>query len=110
MGRTKAQKAELLERYERASELPMALLALLLIPLLVVPLVVDLSDGLSWSFFAIDVFIWGVFFADIAPRRPARPVWPPPARQRVGPQRRPRRSCHTRWAKPRQCDLNLPRY
>ncbi len=46
----------------------MALLALLLVPLLVIPLLADLSDGLDSSFFVIDVFIWGVFFVDIVLR------------------------------------------
>ncbi len=50
-----------LERFERAVELPLLILALLMVPLLVLPLVVDLPSGVQSSFLAADWFIWAAF-------------------------------------------------
>ena len=61
---TTPERAARYERYHRAVEIPLLVLALLLIPLLIVPLVVDLSPVTRSVVAAIDVVIWGVFAAD----------------------------------------------
>ena len=69
------RRTEALDRFERATEFPLLVLALLTIPLLLAPLVLDLSDGQERVIFALDWLIWGVFAADllirtwIAPRK-----------------------------------------
>jgi voltage-gated potassium channel len=50
-----------LERFERAAELPLLILALAMIPLLLAPVVVDLSDTAKATVLAIDWFIWAAF-------------------------------------------------
>lgn len=50
-----------LERFERAVELPLLVLAVAMVPLLIVPLVVDLPSGVEDTFIAADWFIWAVF-------------------------------------------------
>jgi hypothetical protein len=50
-----------LERFERAVELPLLVLALLMVPLLVVPLVVELSPGAEQVVVALDWFVWAAF-------------------------------------------------
>ena len=50
-----------LERFERAVELPLFILALVMVPLLVVPLLTDLSPGVESAFIAADWFIWAAF-------------------------------------------------
>lgn len=52
------------ERFERAVELPMLVLALLFIPLLVVPATVDLSRAVETAFEAASWLIWGAFAAE----------------------------------------------
>jgi len=64
----KGRRVEMLDRFERATDLPLLILALAIIPLLVVPLVVDVSDGVDTAFFAADWVIWAVFAADLAVR------------------------------------------
>jgi len=58
---TTDQRAEALERFERAVELPLLILAVAIIPLLVVPLVVDVSTGVEQALIAVDWLIWAVF-------------------------------------------------
>ncbi|MDQ4068827.1 MAG: ion transporter [Actinomycetota bacterium] len=55
------RRREALERFERAVELPLVVLALAMIPLLLVPLLVDLPDAVESAFIAADWFIWAAF-------------------------------------------------
>jgi voltage-gated potassium channel len=50
-----------LERFERATELPLLILALAMIPLILVPLVVDLDGAAEAAVIGADWFIWAVF-------------------------------------------------
>lgn len=59
-----ADRAERYERYQRSAEVPLLVLALLLIPLLTVPLVVDLSPGAKRALAVADVLVWLVFTGD----------------------------------------------
>ena len=56
-----ARREEDLQRFERAVELPLLVLALAMIPLLVLPLVLDLPSGVETAFIAADWFIWAAF-------------------------------------------------
>ena len=56
-----SERQTALERFERAVELPLLILALVMVPLIVLPLLLDLPDGLEASFVAADWFIWAVF-------------------------------------------------
>lgn len=58
---SQSRREEALDRFERAVEMPLLLLAVAMVPLLVIPLVVDLPRGLERTFIAIDWLIWGVF-------------------------------------------------
>ncbi len=60
------QKA--LERFERAVELPLLVLALVMVPLLILPLLVDLPAALEAIFVACDWFIWAVFAVEYVVR------------------------------------------
>lgn len=57
----RGDRREALERFDRAVELPLLVLALVMVPLLVAPFVVDLSPGLHRTFIAVDWLIWAVF-------------------------------------------------
>jgi voltage-gated potassium channel len=59
-------RAEAFERFSRAVDGPLTVLALLMIPLIVLPLVMDLSPGTESAFLAIDYLIWAVFAAEYA--------------------------------------------
>jgi voltage-gated potassium channel len=50
-----------LRRFEQATELPLLLLALAMIPLLLAPVVVDISDTAEAAVVAADWFIWAAF-------------------------------------------------
>jgi voltage-gated potassium channel len=69
------QRARALETVERATELPMLALALLLVPLLVVPLFVTIPDEWDMAWQTADWIIWAAFAAELsvktylAPRR-----------------------------------------
>jgi voltage-gated potassium channel len=54
-------RGEAFDRFSRAVDGPMMLLALGMIPLIVVPVVVDLSPGQDRAFLAIDYLIWAAF-------------------------------------------------
>ena len=56
-----AKRAAALERFERAVELPLLVLALAMVPLLVVPLLMDLPSGVEAALLAADWLIWGAF-------------------------------------------------
>jgi voltage-gated potassium channel len=49
------------ERFSRAVDGPMMILALAMIPLIVVPLIMDLSPGMDHALMAIDYLIWAAF-------------------------------------------------
>jgi voltage-gated potassium channel len=65
----------LLHKVERITELPLLVLAFVMIPLLVGPFFWDLSPGEESVFIALDTFIWAIFAIDlvikvsIAPQR-----------------------------------------
>ena len=59
-------RGEAFERFSRAVDGPLTVLALVLIPLIVLPLVIDLSPGTESAFLAIDYLIWAVFAAEYA--------------------------------------------
>ena len=64
----KGQRSQLLEKFERVTELPLLVLAAAMIPLLVVPLVADLSATAGAAFFAADWTIWAVFALELSVR------------------------------------------
>ena len=55
----------LLTQVERFTELPLLVLAFVMIPLLVGPLLWDLSPAEESIFVALDMFIWAVFAVDL---------------------------------------------
>ena len=57
-----------LDRFERATELPMLLLALAIIPLLLAPAVFALSDTAKAAVLAADWFIWAAFAVEYVVR------------------------------------------
>jgi len=59
------RRLEALDRFERATQLPLLVLALLTIPLFLSPFVLDLPAGQERVIFALDWLIWGVFAADL---------------------------------------------
>lgn len=69
------RREALLDRIERATELPLMVLAFAMVPLLAAPLFWDLSPAAEAVTFALDMLIWALFAADlavkaaIAPRR-----------------------------------------
>jgi len=72
---TQERRTERLDRFERMTELPLLMLALLMVPLLVAPVALDLSTRVERAMLALDWIIWGVFAAELtirtylAPRR-----------------------------------------
>jgi len=55
------EREQALERFERAVELPMLVLAVAMVPLLVLPLLLDLPPAVEGAFVAADWFIWAAF-------------------------------------------------
>jgi voltage-gated potassium channel len=62
------RRQDALERFERAVELPLLVLALAMVPLLVLPLLLDLPSGVEATFLAADWFIWAVFAVEYVVR------------------------------------------
>ena len=58
----------MLDKIERATELPMMVLAFVMIPLLAAPLFWDLSSRAEAVVLALDAFIWALFATDLAIR------------------------------------------
>ena len=63
--RTTQSRAGLLARLEQWTELPLTVLAILLIPLLLAPVVLDLSNDVESALLVADYLIWGLFAADL---------------------------------------------
>ena len=69
------QSEERLKRIERATELPMLALALLMVPLLILPFTTELSAGADQWFLSADYAVWAAFTIEfvakllVAPRR-----------------------------------------
>jgi voltage-gated potassium channel len=59
--RVRRDRGEAFERFSRAVDGPMMILALAMVPLIVVPLIVDLSPGMDRAFLAIDYLVWAAF-------------------------------------------------
>jgi voltage-gated potassium channel len=59
-------QAEAFERFSRAVDGPLTILALAMIPLVVLPLVVDLSTATGSALLAVDYLIWAIFAAEYA--------------------------------------------
>jgi voltage-gated potassium channel len=57
-------RAAAFERFSRAVDGPMMVLALAMIPLIVVPLVLDLSPAIERALLSIDYVLWAVFAAE----------------------------------------------
>ena len=64
----KRDRQAALERFEAAVELPLVILAIVMVPLLVVPLVVDLPQPVEAGFLALDWLIWAAFAFEYAVR------------------------------------------
>lgn len=62
------RKSKLLDRYERATELPLLFLALSMVPLLLAPYAASLSDAADMAIETSFWAIWGVFAVDLAIR------------------------------------------
>ena len=58
----------MLDKIERATELPMMVMAFVMIPLLAAPLFWDLSSRAEAVVLALDAFIWALFATDLAIR------------------------------------------
>lgn len=61
-------RQEALDRFERATELPLLFLAVAMIPLLLLPLMVNLPRAMDTAFIAVDWFIWAAFAFDYVVR------------------------------------------
>ncbi len=66
LGAARCQSA--LDKFERRVELPLLVLALMMVPLLVLPLLVDLPRGVEDAFVTADWMIWAVFAVEYAVR------------------------------------------
>lgn len=60
-----SRRVQRFERVERATELPMLILALAMIPLLLVPLLVDLPTRVDRGFFAANWLVWFAFAVEL---------------------------------------------
>lgn len=61
VGAAGQRRQEALDRFERAMEMPLLVLALAMVPLLVAPLLLDLAAPVEQAIIAADWFIWAVF-------------------------------------------------
>ncbi len=59
--RTLARSQDAYDHFSAAVELPLTILALLWLPVLVLPYIVHLSDTVTATFEAIDLFVWAAF-------------------------------------------------
>ncbi len=59
------RRTHLYARVERATELPMLVLAAAMAPLILVPLLLDLPATVEWALYVGDWVIWGVFAVEL---------------------------------------------
>jgi voltage-gated potassium channel len=59
--RASKDRGEAFDRFSRLVDGPMMVLALVMIPLIIVPLIMDLSPGMDHALVAIDYLIWAAF-------------------------------------------------
>lgn len=70
-----AWREDAFDQFSRAVQLPLLVLAVLMIPIIIVPLVTNLPRSIQSAFDTVDYFIWAVFVAEyairfvLAPRR-----------------------------------------
>ena len=62
------RRIRLRSKFERATELPLLLLALAIVPLILLPLLIDLSQTIERSFLAVDWTIWAIFALELSVR------------------------------------------
>ena len=62
------KRAQLLERFEEATEWPLLFLALLMIPLLGVPLALDIDSDTDLALEGVSYIIWAIFAAELSIR------------------------------------------
>ncbi len=67
-GAMSRRRQEALERFERATELPLLILALAMVPLLLIPLLADLGEAVEDAVLAADWFIWAAFVVEYVVR------------------------------------------
>lgn len=65
---THERRAARLDRVEHYTEIPLLLLALLMIPLLIAPVVLDLPARIERILLTLDWIIWGIFAAELLVR------------------------------------------
>jgi voltage-gated potassium channel len=68
MASNPTRRAELLDRFERATEVPLLVLALLMVPLLFAPWLLDLPEQVESTLLVLDWMIWGCFAFEFAVR------------------------------------------
>ena len=59
------RRTRLYDRVDRASELPMLVLAAAMLPLILIPLLIDLSAGAEAAFWTANWLIWAAFAAEL---------------------------------------------
>ena len=69
------RRTHLYARVERATELPMLVLAAAMVPLILVPLLFDLSTTVEWVLFIGNWVIWAAFAAELAVKSYLAPSW-----------------------------------
>jgi voltage-gated potassium channel len=62
------QDSAALDAFTRATELPLLILAIAMVPLIAVPLVVDLDAGVERAILAVDWMIWAIFALELGIR------------------------------------------
>jgi voltage-gated potassium channel len=62
------RRAQLLQRFEEATEWPLLFLALMMIPLLGVPLAIDVDGDTALAIDGVSYVIWGIFAVDLSIR------------------------------------------
>lgn len=65
---TQERRAERLDRFENFTEVPLFVLALLMVPILLGPVALDLSPRVERVLLTLDWLIWGVFAAELLVR------------------------------------------
>jgi voltage-gated potassium channel len=62
------------DTFQRATELPMLVLSLVVVPLVLAPLLFDLSETLDQALFVSDWFIWAIFAGELVVKTYLSPV------------------------------------